>query len=483
MSVGLGQIRALVPWLVFVLAAFAVFGVVLDLSFLSDDHVAIWRTGPANEAWRSEFFRPLSELTLRLGHWLHGPSPSWHRAFNIALHGTNAFLVFRLFRSGIPEPGSRIVAGSWFAGAIFLVYPFHLESIVWIVGRESSLATFFVLLGLLAAIGVRSRPLRIAFVGACFMAGMLCYGSALLLPVLWLPLLLWAPSPDRRATLHMTAMFVVVGTAWFLCRSALLPAAVDSYTGGFLAHSPSKYLFNVPKVIARFFLPPRYNTVEQTRLILMLFLAMAAVILHLFRTLKGRRSETSPLLLYVALWLIACALPFVAGASTRTSESDRFLYMPSAFLACALVRGLLISVRSSWVWSALGVVICACSIQMFRGIQPWRQASMITEKAVLDVPSFIPKGRLHVFDLPDEVNGAFIFRHGFAEAMLLNGLDTAHVVQEGANMFDDQQAHLVEALGVGRLTIVQPDSAGFARIHGLVVPLRDSDRAVQWSLR
>ena len=483
MSVGVGWIRALWPWPGYVITAFAVFSVVLDLSFLSDDHVAIWRTGPAHETWRSGFFRPFSELSFSLGHWLHGPSPSWHRAFNVALHGTNAFLVFRLFRSLVSGTAPRIVAGSWFAGTIFLVYPFHLESIVWIVGRESSLATFFVLLGLLIAMEIRARTLRIALVGLCFLSGTLCYESALLLPVLWVLLLLWTASPDRRAPIPMVSMFVAVGAAWYLCRCALLPAGTDSYAEGFLAHSPATYLSNTPKVIARFFLPPRHDTVQQTRRIIWLFLISATVVFYLFRQLKGRKEEARPLLLCGALWLAACVLPFIAGVSTRTSESDRFMYMPSAFLACAIVQGLLVTVRSRRVWFGLGALVLACSVQLFRGLQPWRCASMITQKVVQDVPLLIPDGRLHVYDLPDEVNGAFIFRHGFAEALLLNGVDTARVMQERSTSGEESHIHVVDPLRMGQLTRIPPDSAGMVRMHGIVIPIRSGDRVVQWSLR
>ena len=49
-----------------------------------------------------------------------------------------------------------------------------------------------------------------------------------------------------------------------------------------------------------------------------------------------RMVRREPRLAGLLLLFIACTVGFVGGVSTRTSESDRFLYLPSAFL-CMLV--------------------------------------------------------------------------------------------------------------------------------------------------
>jgi hypothetical protein len=52
----------------------------------------------------------------------------------------------------------------------------------------------------------------------------------------------------------------------------------------------------------------------------------------------------------------------------------------------------------------------------------------LSAQVIADLPAPPPNARLLVHDLPDHVNGAFVFRNGFAEALLLAGRDTAGVV-------------------------------------------------------
>lgn len=161
-----------IPWWplpVLMAASFLVFWSVLALTPFSDDHSAVWNAGVRGIPWRNGFFRPLADLSFRLGDALVGTSAVGHRSFNVALHGLNAFLLFTLwFRTAIKlDPHERLV-GAIIAGVLFLLYPFHLESIVWLVGREASLGTCFVLLGLWVAGSSLAIPYRMLGLGFLF---------------------------------------------------------------------------------------------------------------------------------------------------------------------------------------------------------------------------------------------------------------------------------------------------------------------------
>ena len=101
-----------------VIAAFALFWPVLGLSLLSDDHVAVWRTGVQGWAWRTGFFRPLADLTIRWGGLLHGPDAMGYRIFNVALHGVNTWLVLLLGRQWLGP--TRGPWAGWMAAVLFL---------------------------------------------------------------------------------------------------------------------------------------------------------------------------------------------------------------------------------------------------------------------------------------------------------------------------------------------------------------------------
>ena len=70
---------------------------------------------------------------------------------NILLHGTNAFLVFRLFVKLFQKKLPAILIAF-----LFLIHPQHVESVAWITERKDVLYTFFYLLALLFYIDFKS---------------------------------------------------------------------------------------------------------------------------------------------------------------------------------------------------------------------------------------------------------------------------------------------------------------------------------------
>lgn len=411
---------------VLVIATFALFWPVLGLSLLSDDHVAVWRTGVHGGAWRTGFFRPLADLTIRWGGLLHGPDAVGYRIFNVALHGINTWLVLLLGRQWLGP--TRGPWAGWMAAVLFLVYPFHLESVVWIVGRESAMATTFALVALVVLGSAWSESRRVWASAGTFFLGALCYESALLLPVIVLPLVAtrqpvtW-PRFGRWALVWGLAVVVQVGL-----RMLLQGDLKDSYGGGFFAHDGLTYLFNIPKVLGRLFLPPTPEPGDQVaRFAALLFVILMVVIVWARR---ARRSPGSMTPVEAVLWslLVSSVLPVLGGVSTRTSESDRFLYLPSVFLALLLAFALT-QFRNRHLRNIGFVVLVAASVQLtWKGLLDWKAASDRTVEVITGLPATPEEGRLLVQGLPDNIGGAFVFRNGFTEALLLAGRDTARIV-------------------------------------------------------
>ncbi len=411
---------------VLIVAAFVLFWPALGIGLLSDDHVAVWRTGVLGQPWRAGFFRPLSDLSIAWGHALHGPGALGYHVFNVAVHGVNVWLVLLLARQWLSALHGPVVA--WMAALLFLVYPFHIESVIWVVGRESALATFFSLVALVVlASGWPER--RRAWVSAgAFLLGTLCYESALLLPVLLFPLVAarrpvaW-PRFGKWALAWGTALVVHI-----VVRPWKADVAEGSYGAGFFAHGPWNYVLNIPKVAGRLFLPPSADPGDQLgRFALLLATALVVTIAW------GRRSRRSPGSMEpveALLWSLAvtCLLAVLGGVSTRTMESDRFLYMPSVFLAL-LIAFAVVQFRNTVVRYVVFAAVIATSVHLlWKGQHAWQEASRLSEKVIAELPAKPPNGRLFVHDLPDHVNGAFVFRNGFAEALLLAGRDTAGMV-------------------------------------------------------
>jgi hypothetical protein len=127
-----------------------------------------------------------------------------------------------------------------------------------------------------------------------------------------------------------------------------------------------------------------------------------------------------------AAFVIALVVPAIIGVSTRTSEGDRLLYFPSAFL-CMLAVAALLQLTRRWLtrW-AVCVIFGGFGILLIQANnENWVVASR-TATAVVD--SVRGGGKAVLVNLPDEWEGAYIFRNNFQQSMVINGIDTANVV-------------------------------------------------------
>ena len=413
------------PWWplpVFIALAFLVFWPALGLTAFSDDHSALWNSGVRGNPWRNGFFRPLSDLTFRLVHLFGGTSPWGQRAFNVALHGTNAFLLFVFLIRLARTSSTSVQPGAWLAALLFIVYPFHQESIVWLVGRESSLGTFFVLLSLFFLNSDRSQWRRTGPACASMFFGALCYESTLLLPLLIIPLAALdafaRPTSKRMLGIGFGIVVMLYLALWLMQWTQ----AEGSYLSGFLEKGSVALVRNIPKVAARLFLPPMdplYMVWAAGALFAVFFVIGAAA----WRSFRNDHVQCKNMLVLFMLLSIACALPVLGGVSTRTSESDRFLYLPSAFL-CTIMAVLVTRIPQRTLRLVAVASLFIGSFWMLRqNHRNWEHASATTEHILSQLPLPPTSGRLFISGLPDSYHGAFIFRNGFREAVHLSGRD------------------------------------------------------------
>jgi tetratricopeptide (TPR) repeat protein len=114
----------------------------------------------------SQYF-PLAYTTYRLEHRLWGLDPMGYHVVNIAIHITNALLLWLVIRRlNIP--------GAWFASAVFALHPVNVESAAWITERKNVLMLLFSLLSVVCW-------LKSALDGRCGRKPILFYAGSLVL--------------------------------------------------------------------------------------------------------------------------------------------------------------------------------------------------------------------------------------------------------------------------------------------------------------
>lgn len=420
--------RKLPSWAVLVLLVVVAIGVhhgIIGCTFFSDDFEVLWRlrTGEG-----SSFFRPLADLALHANLALTGADPGAFRLVNLALLGLNGWLVYMLAMRLLRSDAALA------AGSLFVVYPYHLEPQAWIIGRGIAMASAFTLGSLVLASSNAPLTWRVVGVALFVLLGTLCYESALLAPLMlgaWWLILRPSDSKPWRAMVVASVAVVLLNLAM---RWVVLGGVANDYGAAFFSRPLGDYLGSALKVIGRSFLPPHDGPSAQTVRFALLGLALALIALWFRRSSRADPERLRSAALLVALFGIAAIIAVVGGVSTRTSESDRFLYLTSAFL-CILIA-LIVDCVPSWtvqraMWYS---VVLACYFQLRSGMANWRIASDAIERIIAETPEPPSGGRLLVLNLPGEHEGAYIFRHGYPEALLLSGRGVADAVLVRENL-------------------------------------------------
>src|SRR3954470_1576741 len=137
-------------------------------------------------------YHPLTWLSLMLDRTLWGDGALAFHVTNVALHATNAVLLFLVLR--------RMTGATWrslLVAAIFAIHPLRVESVAWVSSRKDCLSAFFGLLAIAGYVRYVRRPsvARYGSIAALFAASLLCKATFVTLPAVLLLLDHW---PLRR---------------------------------------------------------------------------------------------------------------------------------------------------------------------------------------------------------------------------------------------------------------------------------------------
>ncbi|HEX4476906.1 MAG TPA: hypothetical protein VH142_17575 [Polyangiaceae bacterium] len=382
----------------FVALSLAVYARVLNGWFLSDDvmiavvipdgkHVDwahVWKVFGADWGDRNAFapvlyYRPLVVLTQALDAVAWGVRPFGYHLTNVVLHGVNGFLLYRVARAAkLPA------ASAAFAGALFVVFPWHVESVAWISGRTDVLATTWALVCLGAYLEARGDDgrRRWELIGLSLGA----YALALLSkdPSIALPGLIAATDlamPDR---LRGTRRLRDVATAWCAFAAVTLVylwiriRALGSVLGGANGFLAGKGDFFHGVVLpwednfGLLFAPYNRESVGALERYYAWGLSAAWVLVALAcaDALRTRRVRGRVALLGV-LWFVLSVAPFARGIHVEpTLQNARFLYLATA-AACLFVAAL--AVPALGVVSAVAAVayLSVCIATLENNEEPW----------------------------------------------------------------------------------------------------------------
>lgn len=392
-----------IPFILLLCLAVAIFAETLTFGFVSDDFVLVHRVQTQGffTSWGGVsgegFFRPVTVLSFLSDNLLWGARSFGYHLTNLFWHFLCSFLVFLI--------GKELFKDYWLAcsgSLLFLLLSCHSESVTWISGRTDLIAGAFGLGSIL--LFMRSSlwciPLMLAAMGA--------KESALAVPMVWL-LLLFEPLKRSRKKLYTAFFGIAISGAYLLFRAAAsgdLSAELASSGAGISLLSA---LENVFRYSFRVFIPPLPGflrpVLERYPAILPLF-GSAALACILFSLRKRRGSR---LFAALAVCFLVSLLPVIfMKVSLFDSRSERFLYIPGVFAVLAVVwwSSVVFSRRTS-----IAVLLCLSLLQgvfLYRSNRNWRRAGELCVEITAGGEEPI-----------DNYNGAYVFRNGYQEALLL----------------------------------------------------------------
>ncbi len=172
---------------------------------------------------KAEMYRPINQISYMLNFRLGGSGPEGFRLFNLLIHLLCAWLVFWL---------SRLIPGlekaSLLAALLFALHPVQTETVIYLSSRSTLLASFFILLGLIAfihATEAERSPLSAWLIGLlaslCLIAGLASKAIAVTLPALALAYLVLFPTGRKSRGLVIVSLLFMISGLYVLLRHAL----------------------------------------------------------------------------------------------------------------------------------------------------------------------------------------------------------------------------------------------------------------------
>lgn len=153
-----------------------------------------------SQDYHTNYFRPLVMLGFVAQMRLGGGDPALLHGVSISIHAANAFLVMALVHIW----SQRKQHTKWLAplaAVIYVLHPALVEPTAWISGQFDLLATFFILIGLVADRLFDKKLSRAAAASTCFFLAALCKELAVVFPIL-LTITHWQFSTDDGSLLR-----------------------------------------------------------------------------------------------------------------------------------------------------------------------------------------------------------------------------------------------------------------------------------------
>lgn len=476
------------------------YAAIIPTYFLSDDFSIISRIVKHGMFFNTPIFiRPIVNLSFFIDHAIYGLTPSGYHVTNIILHALTGYTVFLISRVLAQAISVRLSnTACILAAALFIALPNHSESVTWISGRSDLIATIIGLVGTLYFIKLFAKPsLFICVIPVlCFMAALLAKESLIVLPAIWITILCGYQLHTKERSMLHAGFVIIISIAWIPLYLFIRKSLLGSFVGGYgadahLAFLHTQTLINFGHYVLRTFLPALPVIFDDQLFLISTIGLMISLTISLIAIACKKTGEIS--WLFISMITICYLLSLIPVLTMEVSLFDtmgeRFLYFPSVFACIFFVYMVVLTIPNPRKHISLLVILIAVEASLLQDVNKrWIVASHIAEQVAFEVSKTKPEETI-ILSVPDNFQGAYIFRVGLNQAATLflnNPQKHGYRTISKFNMQSLQQVNHVSTVGSvlylqveDGFNFEEPESHGFAvNKHGNTLTLQNVNQSL-----
>lgn len=386
--------------------------------FLNDDLVHI-PLSAAGTLGHNNSVRYTGDLSLMLDNLLYGKNAIGYHITNLFLHLLNCLLFFAAI--GHYFTNENRIRQSWiilYSVMLFAFFGFHSDAILWIIGRSATLGCFFLLVTIICMQRWKIHTAYRAGFIVCWLLALFSYESVWIFPpIATLAFLLFQrPSLSFFAPEKVHILLLWLGLfVYLIIRKWVTGSFLGTYeAAAYETLSIQTLLVNYGKLLLRTFISPMQNGLY------FLLAGCAAIVSYLgISFFLFQKKLITPIWIFIHICWILSYLPYLSlGISSKTIESERFLYLPSLFFAISIISTFFIAYakKNPVLFHILcTVIITLHGVVFLKTANDYAEAGQTVSNTFHQLKQQQPINILEVNNLPQTIHGIPVFRSGFIE--------------------------------------------------------------------
>ena len=408
--------------LIVILVAFLFFLFVanpFNYYFLNDDfeHIPLAASG---HFIFGIFLRPVGDISLWIDNYIWKKNAAGYHFTNLLIHILNTLLVYffaRLFFYKYTN-GQNAFIKSFLCAVLFLVYAFHSEPLFWIICRTGSIGTFFFLLACICYLKRRDSATYFLLSLFFFLISLLSYESTWIFPLIVFFISL-ADVVSKKINWKKEFIYPLITGCFFVAYLIYIKwrigvVSTDYTMHNFIQFHPLQLFYNYNALLARCFVP----YLNSSKLFLIMYATVLLLIIISIVLICKKKGSNILLWLLIVCFLISPLPAISLGIDTHTSESERYIYLPSVFCILLITEIIFLLIKKlKVVFFIYLIFLIANSFILYQSAKSYSVAGSVVKKSLQFINTNENVNTIFIINKPIQYKGAVMFRAALQDAL------------------------------------------------------------------